>query len=111
MLISAEIVGSKIVLHAYGRIDARTVQDFEKEFFEGIGLGKYDVIIDFFEINYISSAGLRSLLLITKYMRGVNRKIVLCAMNENVIDVMRITGFLPLFYIYPDLQAAIAEDK
>ncbi|OGT58656.1 MAG: hypothetical protein A3F14_02020 [Gammaproteobacteria bacterium RIFCSPHIGHO2_12_FULL_43_28] len=110
MLIS-EVVGSKIVLHANGRIDSRTSQNFEKQFLEAIGAGNEAVIIDFKGIEYISSAGLRSLLIIAKHMQEANRDIALCAMNENVIEVIRITGFLSLFTIYPDLNTAIKKMK
>jgi anti-sigma B factor antagonist len=48
-------------------------------------------------VTYLSSAGLRMLLLLYRRIRENNGKMVLTGLTEEVADIMQITGFLDLF--------------
>jgi anti-anti-sigma factor len=108
----AGIQQGRLVLHVTGRIDSLTASSFETQVDAAIKSCNNDIILDFSGVTYISSAGLRSLLVLSKKLQTpVVRNIVLCGLKENIVDVIRITGFLILFKIYMNLDAALAGNE
>jgi anti-anti-sigma factor len=95
------------IIHVQGRIDSLTAIVFEENACGFIKEAQQDIILDFTEVVYISSAGLRSLLIIAKKCKETNIKIILCGMNESIADVIRITGFINLFVVSPNLISAL----
>ncbi|MDX2075465.1 MAG: anti-sigma factor antagonist [bacterium] len=55
------------------------------------------VLLDMSNVKYMSSAGLRFLLLLSRQLGGQVGNIVLTGLREEVEDVMSITGFLDFF--------------
>ena len=76
-----------------GRLDSNTSQGFEKKIFQAIDDGSKSMIIDFGELEYISSAGLRVILKATKALKREEGKMMLCDMQDYVKEVFEITGF------------------
>ncbi len=76
-----------------GRLDSNTSQGFEKKIFDAISVGSKNMIIDFNDLDYISSAGLRVILKATKALNREEGKIMLCAMQDYVKEVFEIAGF------------------
>lgn len=107
MQIKMEKTDTWQIVHVQGRIDSLTASTFEESTCQFIEETKSNVVLDFANLTYISSAGLRSLLLIAKKGRLIGQEITLCGMNESIIDVIRITGFLSFFKTYPDLASAL----
>lgn len=81
-----------LILKISGRLDAITTPSIEKKVFEHIHNGQTKLIIDFSELDYLSSAGMRMLLSMTKKLKNVG-KLVLCSVNDNVLDVLKMSGF------------------
>ena len=107
MQIKLEESNNKLIVHAQGRLDSLTAPDFEHEIC-ALMINKVDknIIIDFTHVEYISSAGLRSLLIIAKKALEHGVQVIICCLSENISDVIRMTGFLSLFTIYSDLDSA-----
>jgi len=76
-----------------GRLDSNTSQGFEKKIFDAISDGSINMIVDFKDLDYISSAGLRVILKATKALNREKGKIMLCAMQDYVKEVFEIAGF------------------
>jgi anti-sigma B factor antagonist len=76
-----------------GRLDSNTSQGFEKKIFQAIDDGSKSMIIDFKNLDYISSAGLRVILKATKALRREDGKMMLCDMQDYVKEVFEIAGF------------------
>lgn len=108
MQIKNELVSEIMVVHVQGRVDSLTALDFEKQVSHLLDLQPEPMVLDFERVEYISSAGLRSLLLIAKKANETNRQVGIYALNENILDIIRITGFLKFFKTFPDQNAAIA---
>jgi len=89
-----------------GRLDSNTSQSFEKQLLEAISDGARNVIIDFKELDYISSAGLRVILKATKTIKRQDGKLMLCAMQDYVKEVFEIAGFDSFLPIVPTLEDA-----
>ena len=67
---------------------------FEQKLFECIENGTQRLILDFQDLDYISSAGLRVILKATKNLKSAEGKLVLCAMQDYVKEVFEISGFV-----------------
>jgi anti-sigma B factor antagonist len=90
-----------------GRLDSNTSPEFEKRIFDAISNGSRNLIVDFKDLDYISSAGLRVILKATKALKREDGKIMLCAMQDYVKEVFEIAGFDSFLPIAPTLEEAL----
>jgi anti-anti-sigma factor len=96
------------VLAPAGRIDTTTSPRVDEIVRRTVDEGTRDLVIDFTDVDYISSAGLRVLLVLAKRLRDLQGRLVLCGMPESVRQVFRLAGFMPLFKVEPSQEAAVA---
>ncbi len=81
-----------------GRVDSITAPAFLKAWEEEFNNNKVDsVIIDCADLQYISSAGLRVLLIIKKAIPG--NELILHNIDENIMEILDTTGFSDLFTV------------
>ena len=76
-----------------GRLDSNTSQGFEKKLFQAISDGSKTMVVDFKDLDYISSAGLRVILKATKAIKREDGRIMLCSMQDYAKEVFEIAGF------------------
>lgn len=97
------------VLMIEGRIDSVSSADLEKKLIALIETGGVkNIVLDFDAMDYISSAGLRVLLMAAKKTGKLNGKVVLCGLCANVKEVFDISGFTNIFGIFSSLEEAAA---
>ncbi len=96
-----------IVLRLDGRLDATNAMDLEKEARALLSLQPHPLILSLGGLEYISSAGLRVLLLSAKLAQAKGTSVALCALSDAVRKVMELSGFIPVFRIFADETAAI----
>ena len=92
-----------------GRLDSNTSPGLEKRIFEAIENGTRNMIVDFAELDYISSAGLRVILKATKDLKRSEGKIILSSMQDYVKEVFEIAGFDSFLPIVPTMGDAIKQ--
>ncbi|MEN6315557.1 MAG: STAS domain-containing protein [Clostridiaceae bacterium] len=104
-----EIKKDKATLLAVeGRIDSSTSAALEKKLIALIDTDRVkDVIMDFSAMDYISSAGLRVLLMAAKKAGKLGGKVVLVGLNSNVKEVFDISGFSNIFSIFASQEEAV----
>jgi len=107
MEIIEEKKGTVNTFKLQGRLDSNTSQAFEKRLFDAITDGSRNVVIDFKDLDYISSAGLRVILKATKALKREDGRILLCLMQDYVKEVFEIAGFDSFLPIVPTLDDAI----
>ncbi|MCX5807874.1 MAG: STAS domain-containing protein [Proteobacteria bacterium] len=90
-----------------GRIDAVTAPDFEKDLSDLIESGEKTVLVNLGELEYISSAGLRSILATAKRLKAENGKMVFTGLKGPVEEVFKISGFYSIFTIFESEEAAL----
>jgi anti-anti-sigma factor len=100
MIITSEIKEGILIIRPEGRLDAITSGEFEKETASLIQQSGKSVLIDFVKIDYLSSAGLRSLLLLQKEMKVRQQSLALCCLNETIREVILISKFDMIFDIF-----------
>lgn len=93
MEISTSFEDGVLIAVASGRLDGATSRGFEDDMKAAIGDRKCPVVIDFGNLDYISSAGLRVVLLLAKTMDIRGAKLALCALPESISSVFQISGF------------------
>lgn len=92
-----------------GRLDSNTSPELEEVIASQIENGSSSLIINFENLDYISSAGLRVILKTTKDLKRREGKIMLCAMQDYVKEVFEIAGFDTFLPIVPTMDEAIAK--
>lgn len=83
--------GTALTIALEGRLDTSTAPELEKELSESLS-GITELYLDFENLDYVSSAGLRVILAAQKKMNAAG-KMVIRNVNENVMDIFEITGF------------------
>lgn len=97
MTINKKENGSAVTVEVIGRLDTTTAPELEGELSR---LQDADeVIFDFTKLEYISSAGLRVLLAEQKAMNAKNGTMKLTNVNDTVMEVFEITGFVDILTI------------
>jgi anti-sigma B factor antagonist len=81
------------VFKVKGRLDSKTSSEFEDKITESFKNSAKNMIFDFNDLEYVSSAGLRVILKAKKEMKRINGMIVLCRMQDYVKEVFEIAGF------------------
>lgn len=107
MIINEIKTGNVYVFNIEGRLDSNTSVLFEEKVSNAIDSGEVNLLIDFSQMDYISSAGLRVILMAAKKTKPSGGKVVLSALNENVKEVFDIAGFSSIFSIYLSQEDAL----
>lgn len=96
------------VIHLDGHLDHLSAPVFDAKIAELQKQKVYRLIINAEKLNYISSAGLRSLLAARKLCRRYNRgNIHMACMQQYVLDTFELTGAHRIFVIYDTLYQAV----
>ncbi len=89
--------GTTLTMKVSGRLDTMTAPQLENEITGHLD-GITEFIMDFSDLEYISSAGLRVLLVTTKMMKGKGR-FVIRNINETVKEIFEVTGFMDILNV------------
>ena len=107
MEIQEQLRGKALVLEPVGRLDSLTCREFEARLLPALSKSGA-VVVDCAKLEYISSAGLRVLLVAAKQNRTTGGRLALAALRDNLREVFDISGFSAIFAIHPTVEAAIA---
>ncbi len=95
------------IISPVGRIDTSTAREFEEGVMKYLVSGT-QVMISFSEVNYISSAGLRVILMAGKKLNSTKGKLALINMPDKIYTVFKMSGFDKIIKIYTDFDTAKA---
>lgn len=107
MEIKEERTDDMAVLIPIARVDSATAKAFEAKVMAVVNSGAPRILIDFAEMDYISSAGLRVVLVGAKMTRAP-RRFALCGMKPHIREIFDVSGFAKILQIHPDRAAAVA---
>ena len=96
------------VISISGRLDGVTAPDYETQIRAIIDNGSTRLVVDFERIDYISSAGLRSLLMMAKLLKAQNGQVCLANVTGNVKSVFDMSGFNSLFKMEDSISKAVS---
>ena len=107
MEIEFETVDGITVVTLFGELDSRTAPIVQERLMDLPG-PEARVLLEMSGVNYISSAGLRALLMLYRRMATSEGQVALSGLNESIKDVMAVTGFLEFFAAYDSLEEGLA---
>ena len=96
------------VFHLQGRLDSAAAPARERELQTIMATGVANLVIDLTEVSFLSSAGLRVLLVGAKACRAAGGQAVLVGPQESVTQVLQMSGFDRLLKVFADRQSALA---
>ncbi len=92
----------RVIVEVIGRVDTTTAPEFQKLVTEVMTEKPKQLLLDCAQLEYISSAGLRALLIIAKTAKAAGINVRLCALTDFVVDVLATSGFDSFFEIAKD---------
>lgn len=107
MSITFDKTDKALIVGLQGRLDSTNSAAVEKEIFEQLGSGH--VVMDASKLDYISSAGLRVVLVVAKKLQREEAKFILSGMQPHIRDVFDISGFLTILTTADNRDAALAQ--
>ncbi|HEX2215492.1 MAG TPA: STAS domain-containing protein [Xanthobacteraceae bacterium] len=103
-----ENAGDVVIAKLAGRLDSSSAPSAEEQLTRVIGSGTPHLAIDLSNLEYISSAGLRVLLLVARRVQQAHGKLALFGLSPSVREVFSISGFDTIFTVRDDAATAIA---
>ncbi len=104
-------VGNVLVAEVEGRIDGVTAREFEEAVTSAIPEEGSPVVCDLTSVSYVSSAGLRSILVIAKRLSKAEASFAICGLSGSVAEVFRVSGFDKIIKSYGNREDALAAAK
>jgi anti-anti-sigma factor len=100
-------VGEVRVLDIIGKLDSNTTPEAEVQVGSLLDSGASKLLINFDKLDYISSAGLRLLLVTAKRMRKDAADLRICGLNATVQEVFDISGFASILNVFSTESEAL----
>ncbi len=107
-MIESTKIGGVVVWAPKGRIDAAAAPNLEQEMMSSIGKGAEDVVLDLSRTRYMSSAGLRVVLVVARDLQAKDGRFAVCGLNDEVKELFEVSGFSLIVNIVADRDAAVA---
>jgi anti-anti-sigma factor len=99
--------GNYLVISLSGRLDSSNYGELEKKLFGFIEDGEVQIVVDCTGLIYISSSGLRVLLMALKKLTSVGGKFYLCSLQTNIREIFDIAGFSSIFRLFETVDQAM----
>jgi anti-sigma B factor antagonist len=109
MQIQNERYGASMVVRVAGRLDAVTAPAFEAHCQQAIAGGERALILDCGSLEYLSSAGLRSILIVAKSLGAAGGEFALANARGLIREVLEISGFLGMLRCLESLDTPQAQ--
>ena len=90
-----------------GRVDSFTAPRLGEELSEMPQTGKYHIILEMSDVEYVSSAGLRVMIDIQKTCKQQNKgEVLLVSVPKRIFETLELAGFVPLFRFFDNVTEA-----
>jgi anti-anti-sigma factor len=99
-----------VVLSAAGRIDHNSATEFEAElkpYLDDCVGDQGQIVLDLSGVDYMSSVGLRVLMIAAKQARKQQGKVVICGLGPTLREIFEISRFDQVFTLYDDVRTSL----
>jgi anti-anti-sigma factor len=107
MEMTEERFGKALVLRPSGRLDGTTAADFERTLLARLDPPPTRLLLDLAELDYVSSAGLRAILVAAKRGKSVGCGLAVCRAKDHIREVFEVSGFASVVSLHETLQEAL----
>ena len=94
-----------------GRVDTTNADELQSQLDAEITAEDQALILDFEQVSYISSSGLRVVLRMAKKFNEPGKRFAICSLSESVHAILTMSGFDQLISIFESQSAAISTIK
>ncbi len=108
MNVEASYSGNIAVASVSGRVDSANAKDFDKALRDIIDRGVTGLVVDCNDLRYMSSAGLRVLLIAIRKTNAAGGGLAMCRVPDHIREVLEVSGFVRLTSIHDSAEAASA---
>jgi anti-anti-sigma factor len=108
MDISTELRGEVLIARTQNRIDGANAREFQDALQAAIDEHDGAMVLDMENLTYISSAGLRVILLIARGLQRNNNNLALCSLSGPVREIFQISGFDKIIATHDSEADAVA---
>ncbi len=98
-----------LVIVLSGRLDANSAEPFQEQLLPKIESGETPILLDLVDLEYMSSAGLRVLLVGARRLQEKGGRLGACSVQGEVREVLQMTGFDNFVAVYVDRETALAD--
>jgi len=98
--------GDVKILSVRGRVDANTSEALQEVVLETAHQNQ-KLLLDLSQVDYMSSAGLRVMLLLHREIHDNEGRVILVGLQDRIRDAMQITGFLKHFAVVSDVKTGL----
>ena len=106
MEITTRSVDNVTVIEVKGFIDGKTAPDFQEKVLQVMEEAD-TVLIDFRQVGFLSSAGLRAMLVTHRATQEKSAVVALSGLSEDIEDNMEATGFLSFFQVFETVESGL----
>lgn len=106
MNLNEKLLGSAVLVGAAGRIDLTNADAFKDALSEALAKSKSALILDLSGVDYMSSAGLRSLMIVFKAAKADGKSFALAALQPLLMEIFTISRFNLVFPMFDTVRAA-----
>ena len=99
--------GAAVVLSVTGRVDLSNADEFKDKLSAALGNASGGLIVDMGRVDYISSAGLRSLMIVFKASKAAGKQFAITALQPLLMEIFTISRFHLVFPLFDTARAAI----
>ena len=107
MKISERQHGAVTVIRPTGALSGADAEEVKGRLLEALKATRGRFVVDASEIAFVDGIGLEMLLDVTEEMNRTGQALRLCTTNETVSKVMELTGLMPLFEFFGDVNTAV----
>lgn len=107
MEIQQEQIGNTRVVRAAGRIDGASAAGFETTVLACLDGRPARLLLDLSGVEYVSSAGLRAILMAAKRAKSTGCGLAVCGLREAVREVFEVSGFGTVIALHATVDEAL----
>lgn len=97
------------ILAVAGRLDNTSAQELETTVLAKLDQGIRNLIMDFSELEYINSAGLRVLVMCYQRLQPGGGQVTICGVRDYIAEVFDISGYNRIFRMCPSREQALSD--
>lgn len=91
-----------------GRVDSFTAPKLGDALNDITQNGKFNLVLDMSDVEYVSSAGLRVMIDVQKICKQLNKgEVVLVKVPKRIFETLELAGFVPLFRFFDNITEAV----
>lgn len=109
--LSTRSQGGRTVVEVGGEIDVYTAPRLREQLTELVDSGRYDIVVDMSDVEFLDSTGLGVLVGGLKRVRTHEGSLHLVCTQERLLKIFRITGLTRVFPIHDSVAAAVAASR